>query len=238
MDKQEIEIEKENKALTLNIILIIFGIMGFIRTLIGMGNPAIEYYTQLSNYFALISATIYTFYLLKNRKEREKTKERENKKEEEKNENKEKTRTNTSIPKWVSILKYSSTLSLLVTFLVVLFILLPIYGLKIFVWLFFLGSNLFYHTLCPILTFISFMFFEKHNIQGLRDNFRAIYFTIIYAAIFITLNILKVVEGPYPFLMVYKQPVYMSIIWFIVIVGGAFGLSMLIMKIKNKHENN
>ena len=233
MDKQEIEIEKETKALTLNTVLIIFGIMGFIRTLIGMGNPAIEYYTQLSNYFALISATIYTFYLLKIRKEREKSKVKEN---EEENENKEKARTNTTIPKWVSILKYSSTLSLLVTFLVVLFILLPIYGLKIFVWLFFLGSNLFYHTLCPILTFISFMFFEKHNIKGLRDNFRAIYFTIIYAIIFITLNILKVVEGPYPFLMVYKQPVYMSIIWFILIVGGAFGLSMLIMKIKNKQN--
>lgn len=229
MDKTEIEEEKETKALALNVILIIFGIMGFIRTLIGMGNPAIEYYTQLSNYFALISATIYTFYLLKIRKEREKSKVKEN-------ENKEKTIIDTTIPKWVSILKYSSTLSLLVTFLVVLFILLPIYGLKIFVWLFFLGSNLFYHTLCPILTFISFMFFEKHNIKGLRDNFRAIYFTIIYAAIFITLNILKVVEGPYPFLMVYKQPVYMSIIWFIVIVGGAFGLSMLIMKIKNKQN--
>ena len=234
MDKTEIEEEKETKALALNVILIIFGIMGFIRTLIGMGNPAIEYYTQLSNYFALISATIYTFYLLKIRKEREKSKVKEN---EEGNENKEKTRTNTTIPKWVSILKYSSTLSLLVTFLVVLFILLPIYGLKIFVWLFFLGSNLFYHTLCPILTFISFMFFEKHNIKGLRDNFRAIYFTIIYAAIFITLNILKVIEGPYPFLMVYRQPVYMSIIWFILIVGGAFGLSMLIMKIKNKQQN-
>ena len=227
MDKTEIEEEKETKALALNIILIIFGIIGFIRTLIGMGNPAIEYYTQLSNYFALISATIYTFYLLKIRKEREKSKVKEN-------ENKENTIIDTTIPKWVSILKYSSTLSLLVTFLVVLLILLPIYGLKIFVWLFFLGSNLFYHTLCPILTFISFMFFEKHNIKGLRDNFRAIYFTIVYAAIFITLNILKVYEGPYPFLMVYKQPVYMSIIWFIVIVGGAFGLSMLIMKIKNK----
>ena len=113
---------------------------------------------------------------------------------------------NNEIPKWVSILKYASTLSLLVTFLVVVFILTPYYGKDIIIWIFFEGSNLFYHTLCPIITFISFTFFESHKINGIKDNFKALYFTLIYAAVFITLNILKVYEGPYPFLMVYKQP--------------------------------
>ena len=61
-------------------------------------------------------------------------------------------------------------------------------------------------------------------------------FTIAYAIVFITLNILKVYEGPYPFLMVYKQPVYMSIVWFILIVGGAFGIGKGIMWIKNRQE--
>lgn len=184
-----------------------------------------EYYTQLSNYFALISATIYTIYLYKNIKA--KTIENNNNKEIK----------DTTIPKWVSILKYSSTLSLLVTFLVVVFILTPMFGLKSFSWMLLQGTNLYFHTICPILTFISFIFFEKHNIKGLRDNIRAMYFTMIYATLFIILNILRVVKGPYPFLMVYEQPVYMSIIWFILIVGGAFALSMLIMWIKNKQEN-
>ena len=174
-----------------------------------MGYPAWEYYTQLSNYFALCSAEIYLVFLIRNIKDKSK-----------------------EIPKWVSILKYSATLSLLVTFLVVVFILTPYYGKDIIIWIFFEGSNLFYHTLCPIITFISFMFFESHNIKGIKDNFRAVYFTIAYAIVFITLNILKVYEGPYPFLMVYKQPVYMSIIWFIIIVGGAFGIGKLIMWIK------
>ena len=120
-----------------------------------------------------------------------------------------------------------------VTFIVVVFILTPYYGKDIIIWIFFLESNLFYHTLCPIITFISFMFFESHKIKGIKDNFRAIYFTIAYAIVFITLNILKVYEGPYPFLMVYKQPVYMSIIWFILIVGGAFRIGKGIMWIKN-----
>lgn len=205
--------QKKNEiiALILNIILVILGITGLVRTITGMGYPAWEYYTQLSNYFALCSALIYIVFLIRNIKDKSK-----------------------EIPKWVSILKYSATLSLLVTFLVVVFILTPYYGKDIIIWIFFLGSNLFYHTLCPIITFISFMFFESHNIKGLKDNFRAIYFTIAYAIVFITLNILKVYEGPYPFLMVYKQPVYMSIIWFIIIVGGAFGIGKGIMWVKNK----
>ena len=123
---------------------------------------------------------------------------------------------------------------LLVTFSVVVFVLTPYYSKYIIIWIFFEGSNLFYHTLCPIITFISFMSFESHNIKGLKDNFRAIYFTLIYAAVFITLNILNVYEGPYPFLMVYKQPVYMSIIWFILIVGVAFGIGKLIMLVKKQ----
>ena len=216
--------KKDIVALAINIILVVIGLIGLIETIIGFGNPALEYYTQLSNYFALISATIYTVYLYKNIKG--KTKEKNNNKEIK----------NTTIPKWVSILKYSSTLSLLVTFLVVVFILTPMFGLKSFSWMLFQGTNFYFHTICPILTFISFIFFEKHNIKGLRDNIRAMYFTMIYATLFIILNILRVVKGPYPFLMVYYQPIYMSIIWFILIVGGAFGLSMLIMWIKNKQN--
>ena len=207
--------QKKNEiiALILNIILVILGITGLVKTITGMGYPAWEYYTQLSNYFALCSALIYIVFLIRNIKNK-----------------------NNEIPKWVSILKYSATLSLLVTFLVVVFILTPYYGKDIIIWIFFLGSNLFYHTLCPIITFISFMFFESHKINGIKDSFRAVYFTIIYAIVFITLNILKVYEGPYPFLMVYKQPVYMSIVWFILIVGGAFGIGKGIMWVKNKQE--
>lgn len=217
--------KKDIVALAINIILVVIGLIGLIETIIGFGNPALEYYTQLSNYFALISATIYTVYLYKSIKGKAKGN----------NNNKEIKAT--TIPKWVSILKYSSTLSLLVTFLVVVFILTPMFGLKSFSWMLFQDTNFYFHTICPILTFVSFIFFETHYIKGLRDNIRAMYFTMIYATLFIILNILRVVKGPYPFLMVHDQPIYMSIIWFILIVGGAFGLSMLIMWIKNKQQN-
>lgn len=200
---------KELNALTCNVALIFFGFLGFFKTMLNMHYPAWDYYTQLSNYFGLFATIIYTFYFLKRK----------------------------PIPKWSSLLKYSATLSMSVTFLVVVFILCPMFGMESLFWMLFSGANLFYHTLCPIIMFISFIFFEKHDIKGFKDNFRAIYFTIAYAVVFIILNILKVYDGPYPFLQVYNQPIYMSVIWFIVIVGGAFGLGKLIMWIKNKQEN-
>ena len=74
--------------------------------------------------------------------------------------------------------------------------------------LLFKGSMLYHHTLCPILAILSFAFVEKY------DNLNAVkglYFTLIYAAVMIALNVLKIVEGPYPFLLIYKQPVLHSV---------------------------
>ena len=51
----------------------------------------------------------------------------------------------------------------------------------------------------------------------------------------VTVNaILKIVDGPYPFLQVYKNGVYMSLIWFLLIVGGSFLLSKIMGRIKRK----
>ena len=98
--------------------------------------------------------------------------------------------------------------------------------------IFFEPSMLFHHLLCPVFAFYSFVFVEKHDIAGLRDNLRACYFTIFYALSTLLLNILNVIKGPYPFLYVYENPVYLSIFYFIVITGGAFLVSYLIGRIK------
>lgn len=94
----------------------------------------------------------------------------------------------------------------------------------------------YFHTLCPILAFLSFTNFESHEIEEKKDCIRATYFTIIYAIILIILNIINVVEGPYPFLRVQENPIWMSIIWFIVTVGGSYLLSKAISKIKIKKK--
>ena len=137
------------------------------------------------------------------------------------------------LPKIVQLLKYSSTLSVLITFLVVVFVLLPMYDFN-YPFLLYDGPNLYVHVLCPIIAVMSFVFFEKNDLENtFKNNLRAIYFTIIYAIILIALNIEKIVVGPYPFLKVYEQSFLMSLFWVILIMGVAFILARLLLMIKD-----
>lgn len=137
------------------------------------------------------------------------------------------------LPRIVQLFKYSSTLSVLITFLVVVFVLLPMYNFN-FNFLLWDGPNLYVHVLCPIIALISFVFFEKNNLENtFKNNLRAVYFTIIYGIILIALNIEKIVVGPYPFLKVYEQSILMSLFWVILIIGVAFLLARLLLMIKD-----
>ena len=107
------------------------------------------------------------------------------------------------------ILRYSSTICLMLTLLVVVLILTPILKENLFI-----GNYMpLYHLIIPTLSLVSLLFFEEKepNIKS------ALIPTLIYGFIMIILNIFKVIEGPYPFLKVYKQGFLMSIIWIIVI---------------------
>ena len=132
----------------------------------------------------------------------------------------------------IDIMKFGSTLSVLITFLVVIFVLGPTTNLG-YKWLLFEGANLLYHVTCPILAVITFLFFDNIKINGLKDVLGAFVFTFIYSIVFILLNLFGVLEGPYPFLMVRSNPIYESIFWFIVIDGGAILLGMGLEKLKN-----
>jgi len=61
-----------------------------------------------------------------------------------------------------------------------------------------------------------------------------LYFTIIYAIIMIVLNILKIVEGPYPFLLIYNQPVIHSVIWTMVILAITYAIALILKKVNGK----
>lgn len=137
------------------------------------------------------------------------------------------------LPRIVQLFKYSSTLSVLITFLVVVFVLLPMYNFN-FNFLLWDGPNLYVHVLCPIIALISFVFFEKNDLENtFKNNLRAVYFTIIYGIILIALNIEKIVVGPYPFLKVYEQSILMSLFWVILIIGVAFLLARLLLMIRD-----
>ena len=136
------------------------------------------------------------------------------------------------IPKVINILRLSSVLSLSVTFLVSLFILLPSFDFNFK--LMYGGMNLFLHFVCPVLLLVIYLIYDKKNKLTKKDIMLANMLTFVYGAIMVPLNILKVIEGPYPFLMVYKQSIFMIIIWLIVIVGGTTLLGFLLYKIKKK----
>ena len=141
-----------------------------------------------------------------------------------------------NVPKIVQLLKYSSTLSVFITFLVVVFVLYPMYNFN-FQFLFLDGPNLYMHVLCPVLALISFIFFDSNEIENsLKNNLRSLYFTIIYAIILISLNILNVVSGPYPFLKVNQQSPLMSVFWIVLILGGALIFSKVLLFLKDMNN--
>ena len=120
-----------------------------------------------------------------------------------------------------------------VTWLVVVFVLAPMVKFN-YKWILFNGDFLYYHFLCPIVSLISFIFFEEHNKYDLKDNVRSMYPTLIYAVILIILNAIGKVKGPYPFLEVRTNSYLSSIIWGIGLIGSMFLLSIILTKIKKK----
>jgi hypothetical protein len=133
-------------------------------------------------------------------------------------------------PSWLKTLRYISVVSTTLTLIIVLTVLswTTDFGLP---YLLFEGSMLYHHTLCPVIALISFIFVERY--ENLNVSYGLI-FTLIYGIIMIILNILKTVEGPYPFLLVYKQPVSHSIIWTIIIFAITYLIAWILKKSNEK----
>lgn len=198
---------KKKICVFLNIAIIALEIVGFTISLVSTGRIGIEWYTEESNILALVAAILYLVAMTSKKK----------------------------MPEFVRWIKYTAALGLLVTFLVTAFVLAPMYDFN-YGYLFFHENLLYHHLICPILAVVAFVGFDEIGKITKRDTKKSMIWTVSYAILMIILNIVQVVEGPYPFLMVLKQPVYMSVIWLLVIVGSAFGLSVLLRIIKNKRK--
>ena len=136
---------------------------------------------------------------------------------------------NKELPPWFKSLRYAAIVSTTLTLIIVLTVLSWTTDLGLY-HLLFGGSMLYHHTLCPVLAIISFLI-EKYDELNVIHG---LYFTIIYATIMIVLNILKIVEGPYPFLLVYNQPVIHSILWTIVILAITYAIALILKKVNGK----
>lgn len=205
--KKRMELNK-TISIILNMILVFMGMIGFIETIKLLGKFDIKYYTQQSNLIAIFVELLYLYFIT--------IEER--------------------VPKWLKLLKYIAVLSLIITFTVVLLILVPMFDFNYKLYMF-TGSMLYYHTLCPLLALISFVFFEDYSFEK-KDIIVGMTYTLAYAIVALILNGIGKLVGPYPFLEIRNNPWYASIIWFIVIIGGAFGLSYMLYYLKEKYNNH
>ena len=196
---------KKRLSLFLNILIVIFEIIGLILTISVNNKISFEYYTEDSNILALIVSLLFVFFTLYNKK----------------------------VPKWLKILKYSSTVCLSITFFVVLFILTPMYNFN-FKYMFFYNSLVFQHLMCPILSIITFVFFDDIGDFSKYDNYLGLITTLIYSIVLIILNIVDIVVGPYPFLMIKKQSVFVSTVWFIVLMMFSYIIAFILRKLYQK----
>lgn len=199
------KLTKRNISLFLNICIVIMEIIAFIVTVKVSGKLTPSFYTEESNFLAMVSSALFVFFALFKKE----------------------------IPKWVSYLKYMATIGLVLTILVVIFILCPENGNN-FGFMLFYKSLLVHHFLAPIISFITFVFFDGVKFETIKDNFIGMIFTLIYGVIIMPLNILKYIEGPYPFLMVYQQPVWKSILWVVFLLSFAYAIGYVIRKLQCK----
>ena len=198
--------KKKKKLLPLfiNILIILFEIRGSVICFTN-GINTLQYYTVLSNLLALVTSTIYSSCFLKYHGE---------------------------IPVWVSFLRYTTTVCLTLTFVVVCCIFVPVAGPEVL----YGGVQFFHHLCCPILSIVSFLFFENRRELTGRCIFFAVIPTLIYAAVLILLNALCLVVGPYPFLLVHEQTPMQSVVYYIIITGLAFVASLLLHLMSRRRE--
>ena len=195
-------------AFIINILIIILELFAFLVCYKESGFACFKYYTQDSNLFLMFTSLLYVISLLICDKK---------------------------IPHFVSLLKYAATTSVVITFLTVVTILAPVMGGYKAMLLD--GTMLIHHLICPIFGFVTFVFFEKHNLNGLKDALISMIFTCLYGVVAVTLNILKIMDRTYPFLKVYDQTILISIFWLILMMGSSYLITVLIGNLNHAYNN-
>ena len=172
----------------------------------GSGTKMLRYYTNDSNILAMavcaVCLPVGLFCLLKDR----------------------------PLPKWMQRIRHIAASCLMVTFIVAACILVPMEAHNTFYDFMIEGDYLYVHTLCPLLMLLSVAVQGGKRLTA-KHALAAVIPTAIYGAVSIFMNIRGAYEGPYPFLRVMRQPVYMSVLWCIVIVGGNFCIAWLAGKL-------
>ena len=104
-------------------------------------------------------------------------------------------------------LRYLSTVMLLMTVLITLFVLVPA-GAG-FTGMMLSGNGLFHHTLCPLVSITSYFLWEQHSSAWMIP----VVVTLVYGLVMLCLNHARIIKGPYLFFRVHEQSVKATVIW-------------------------
>ncbi|MCI2068015.1 MAG: hypothetical protein LKJ88_00340 [Bacilli bacterium] len=132
-----------------------------------------------------------------------------------------------SIPNWVYVFKLLASVGTTLTFLTVMFYLLPVVGVGM-IGTFGMASL---HIVCPLAAMISFIFFENGEKIVFKSVFLGIVPAAIYALIIVPLVAAKLIESPYPFTDVINNPAYISVIAAFAIIIVTFLCSLGLWKL-------
>ncbi len=98
------------------------------------------------------------------------------------------------------------------------------------------GSHLFNNLLCPIVSFVSFTLFEgDRRLNKKKTIWYALIPTVIYGIIMIVCNVTNTFTGPYSFMMINDNPVYVTVIVFIVTIILNYVIGRFLLLSNQKH---
>ena len=98
------------------------------------------------------------------------------------------------------------------------------------------GSHLFNNLLCPIVSFISFTMFEgDRRLNKKKTIWYALIPTVIYGIIMLVCNVSNTFTGPYPFMMINDNPVYITVIVFVVTIILNYVIGRFLLLSNQKH---
>ena len=110
-------------------------------------------------------------------------------------------------------LRYLSACMLTMTFLISLCVLAPLGGG--FKRMMLSGNCLYHHTLCPIVSVLSYVLWEPHaNTWAIP-----VAVTIVYGFTMLYLNYKRRFDGPYPFFRVHDQSVTATVLWTLALIA-------------------
>lgn len=98
------------------------------------------------------------------------------------------------------------------------------------------GSHLFNNLLCPIVSFVSFTMFEgDRRLNKKKTIWYALIPTVIYGIIMLVCNVTNTFTGPYSFMMINDNPVYVTVIVFIVTIILNYVIGRFLLLSNQKH---